>query len=88
MTRDDFLEVIPIRPRGASLDLHSDLLRFGDVSSILRPGNNHETMLKTLNTQAFLAEAMSALAVAPCWHSRDKRNQSGYGRALAGRCAR
>jgi hypothetical protein len=50
--------------------------------------NNHETMLITLDTPMFLAEATSVAPVAPCWHSRDKRNQSGYVLALAGRCAR
>jgi hypothetical protein len=47
-----------------------------------------ETMLITLNTPTFLAEATSVASVLPCWHSFDERRQPGYVLALAGRYAR
>jgi len=47
-----------------------------------------ETMLITLNSPTFLAEATSVASVPPCWHSFDERRQAGYVRALAERCAR
>ena len=47
-----------------------------------------ETMLITLNTPTFLAEAMSVASVLPCWHSFDKESRPGYVLALAGRYAR
>ena len=47
-----------------------------------------ETMLITLNTPTFLAEATSVASVLPCWHSFDEERQPGYVLALAGRYAR
>jgi hypothetical protein len=47
-----------------------------------------ETMLTTLNTPTFLAEATPVASVLPCWHSFDEKLQPGYVLALAGRCAR
>ena len=47
-----------------------------------------ETMLTTLNTPTFLAEAPSDASVLPCWHSFDEERQPGYVLALAGRYAR
>jgi hypothetical protein len=47
-----------------------------------------ETMLTTLNTRTFLAEAASVASLVPCWHSFDEKRQSGYVLALAGRYAR
>jgi hypothetical protein len=64
------------------------LLRTPDVSSMVRRGNRHETMLITVNTKTFLAEAATAASVLPCWHSFDEKRQPGYVLALAGRCAR
>ena len=58
-----------------------------DVSSILRRGISHETMLITVNTPSFLAEAANAASVLPCWHSFDEKRQPGYVVALAGRYA-
>jgi hypothetical protein len=55
---------------------------------MLRRGISHETMLITVNTQTFLAEAATAASGLPCWHSFDEKRQSGYVLALAGRCAR
>jgi hypothetical protein len=49
---------------------------------------NQETMLTTLNTPMFSAEAASVATVAPCRHSRDKWLRFGNVLALAGRCAR
>jgi hypothetical protein len=59
-----------------------------DVSSILGRGNNIETMLITLNTPMFLAEAASVASVLPSWHCFDEKRQPGYVRALAGGDAR
>jgi hypothetical protein len=47
-----------------------------------------ETMLTTLNTPTFLAEATSVASALPCWHSFDEKRQPGYVLALAGRYAR
>jgi len=47
-----------------------------------------ETMLTTLNTPTFLAEATSVASALPCWHSFDEERQPGYVLALAGRYAR
>jgi hypothetical protein len=47
-----------------------------------------ETMLITLNTPTFLAEATSVASVLSCWHSFDEKRQPGYVLALAGRYAR
>ena len=47
-----------------------------------------ETMLMTLNTPTFLAEATSVASVLPCGHSFDEERQPGYVLALAGRYAR
>jgi hypothetical protein len=47
-----------------------------------------ETMLTTLNTRTFLAEATSVASGLPCWHSFDEKRQPGYVLALAGRYAR
>jgi hypothetical protein len=47
-----------------------------------------ETMLITLNTPPFLAEATSVASVLPCWDSFDVKRQPGYVLALAGRYAR
>jgi hypothetical protein len=47
-----------------------------------------ETMLITLNTPTFLAEATSVASVEPCRHSFDERRMLGYVLALAGRSAR
>ena len=47
-----------------------------------------ETMLTTLNTPTFLAEATSVASVLQCWHSFDEERQPGYVLALAGRYAR
>jgi hypothetical protein len=55
---------------------------------MLPRGTGHETMLITVNTQTFLAEAATAASVLPCRHSLDRRRWSGYVVALAGRCAR
>ena len=71
-----------------SLDLRLERLPRHDVLSILRRSNNRETMLITVNTKTFLAEAATAASVLPCWHSFDEKRQSGYVLALAGRCAR
>jgi hypothetical protein len=49
---------------------------------------NTETMLITLNTRTFLAEATSVASLGPCWHSFDEKRQPGYVLALAGRYAR
>jgi hypothetical protein len=61
-----------------------DRLHPADVSVTLRGGNNHETMLITVNTETFLAEA----AALPCGQSFDSKRRPGHARALAGRCAR
>jgi hypothetical protein len=55
---------------------------------MLPRGISHETMLITVNTQTFPAEAATAASVLPCRHSLDERRRSGYVLALAGRCAR
>jgi hypothetical protein len=47
-----------------------------------------ETMLTTLNTPMFLAEATSVASESPCRHSFDGKRRTGYVRALAGRYAR
>ena len=47
-----------------------------------------ETMLITLNTPMFLAEATSVASVLPCRHSFDAKRRPGYLLALAARCAR
>jgi hypothetical protein len=54
---------------------------------MLRRGNSHETMLITVNTRTFLAEAATAVSVLPCWHSSDTKRQPGNVLALAGRSA-
>jgi hypothetical protein len=59
-----------------------------EVSSILRRGNSHQTMLMTINTQLFLAEAAPAASVWPCRHSFDTKRLAGYVLALTGRYAR
>jgi hypothetical protein len=46
------------------------------------------TMLITVKTRMFLAEAANAASVLPCRHSFDAKRRPGYVRALAGRCAR
>ncbi len=55
-----------------------------EISVILRPGNRHETMLMTINTQTFHAEAALVASVRSCWPKR----RLDATRALAGRCAR
>ena len=45
-------------------------------------------MLITVNNPMFLAEAVTAASVTPCWHSFDPKCRPGYVRALAGRRAR
>jgi hypothetical protein len=57
-----------------------------DLSSVA--ATTIQTMLTTLNTQTFLAEAASAASVSPCRHSFDERRRPGYVLALAGRYAR
>ena len=57
------------------------------MSYILQRGNSHDTMLTTVNTQVFLAEAASVASVMPCWHSFDEKRQAGRVLALAGRYA-
>jgi len=47
-----------------------------------------ETMLTTLNTPMFHAEATSVASVEPCRHNFDWKRQLGDVRALAGRYAR
>ena len=47
-----------------------------------------ETMLITLQTPKFLAEATSVASVLPCRHSFDENRRPGYVQALAGRYAR
>ena len=47
-----------------------------------------ETMLITLNTQVFLAEATSVASVLPSWHGFDEKRRPGHVLALAGRHAR
>jgi hypothetical protein len=47
-----------------------------------------ETMLTTLNTPMFHAEATSVATVRPCWHCFDEKLRPGYVLALAGRYAR
>jgi hypothetical protein len=54
---------------------------------MLGRGNSHETMLITVNTRTFLAEAAPAVSVLPCWHSSDTKRQPGNVPALAGRFA-
>lgn len=61
-----------------------DRLQSTNVSVTLRDGNNHQTMLITVNTETFLAEAASL----PCGQSFDWKRRPGHVRALAGRCAR
>ena len=55
---------------------------------MLPRGTGPETMLITVNTQTFLAEAATAASVLPRWLSLDEKRQHGYILALAGRCAR
>jgi hypothetical protein len=83
-----FTAVTRGRANDSSLDLRLELLRTSDVSSMLRRGTSHETMLITVNTRTFLAEAATAASVLPRWHSFDEKRQPGYVLALAGRCAR
>jgi hypothetical protein len=64
-----------------------ELLRTHDVSSKVQRGNSHETMLMTVNTKTFLAEAANAASASPCRHSFDEKRRPGYALALAGRCA-
>jgi hypothetical protein len=47
-----------------------------------------ETMLTTLNTPTFLADATSVAAVPPCRHDFVEKGRPGYVLALAGRYAR
>ena len=47
-----------------------------------------ETMLITLNTPTFLAEATSVASVLTCRHSFDAKRRPGYVLALAATCAR
>ena len=47
-----------------------------------------ETMLTTLNTPTFQAEATSVASALPCRHNFDEKRQPGYVLALAGRYAR
>ena len=68
-------------------EFRSDRLRTSDVSSMLRRGNNRETMLITANTQTFLQVRPIASAM-PCWHSFDEKRRLDYVLALAGRCVR
>jgi len=65
-----------------------ELLPTSDKWSILLRGKNHETMLITVNTPTFLAEAAPAATVPPCWQRFDEKRQSGYALALTGRCVR
>jgi hypothetical protein len=58
-----------------------------DISSILGRGKSHQTMLITVNTRTFLAEAVVAASSLPCRHSFDEKRQPGYVLALAGRHA-
>jgi hypothetical protein len=55
-----------------------------DTSVILRPGNHRDTMLITINTQTFHAEAAPVASTLPCWPKR----RLDVARALAGRYAR
>jgi hypothetical protein len=55
---------------------------------MLRRRTSHETMLITVNTQAFPTEVATAASVLPCRHSFDQKRRSGYVTALAGRYAR
>jgi hypothetical protein len=59
-----------------------------DVSSTLRRGTRHKTMLTKPNIQMLTTEAAPAASVLPCWHSFDAKRRSGYVVALAGWCAR
>jgi hypothetical protein len=63
-------------------------LRFADVCSILRRGNNHHTMQTKLNTSLIHAEATSVAAALPCPGSFDAKRRLGYVLALTGRSAR
>jgi hypothetical protein len=49
---------------------------------------SHDTIMFTVTTNMFLAEAVPAASVVPCWHSLDGRRLPGYVITLAGRCAR
>jgi hypothetical protein len=50
-------------------------------------GTTIETMLITINTQQFLAEAANAVSGLPTRHSFDSKRQSGNVLTLAGRYA-
>jgi hypothetical protein len=52
---------------------------------MLSRGNNHETMLTTVDTRTFQAETAIVVSALPCRHSFDEKPRPG---ALAGRCAR
>jgi hypothetical protein len=52
------------------------------------PAMSDNTMLMTLNTKSFLAEAASAASALPCWHTVEQDRRPGYVPALAGRYAR
>jgi hypothetical protein len=54
---------------------------------MLGRGNSHETMLITVNTQTFLAEAATAVSGLPGRHSSDTERRPAYVVTLAGRSA-
>ena len=51
-------------------------------------GTTAKTMLITVHTQQFLAEAASTVHGLPCWHSSDATRRYGNVLVLAGRDAR
>jgi hypothetical protein len=83
----DFHDGLSIPIDQATLDLCSELLRNAEVSSILRRGNSHQTMLITVNIQKFHPRAAVAAALGPCRRSVEVTRRQDNALALAGRCA-
>jgi hypothetical protein len=53
---------------------------------MLRAGNNHQTMLRAINTHMFIVETASVAALEACRHGFDARRRPGKNvHALAGR---
>ena len=86
--RDNFSKHSGSGAANQLLDLRVERLRFTDVCSILRRGNNRPIMQTTLNNPAMHSEATTVASALPCPGSFDVKRRLGYVLALTGRSAR
>jgi hypothetical protein len=82
-----FLGYLPPLPYQMSLDLRLEPCQVLHLGLSSDAAMTVETMLITVNTRTFLAEAAPDASSWPCRHSVDAKRQPGYVLALAGRCA-